>query len=381
MQIFLENEAISPIYLRMLSLHISKEFAATHGGLFFKAIKQNKEQDNRRRELLEVEQEAQKNKIIAEHGEQHFRAQISTQLFAKVDTQVSNDLNNKDKIFHHTLAIEDANTAILEILAVKAASIRRIRPIITNLSWLADDLINLVNKPQYRKRADVQIHNANVAVSYIGLDNLKLVLPTFILKHWLPRSTAPFSLMKRKLWNNSLSVALAASLLAKSENIDEYSVFTAAMFSNLGQLVVCKSYLTTFHEIHSEEVRVAFQEKDKRLHDILLAIKVPAEILLTLLSQRSAKITAEMIELMNFERLPLTEPLFDLAYTLDIEKMHPIAKLIVKAQAYVTFRNLAKENLVTSDEAKLLFAAAKLNNEDLALLKKSDIDHLKLKFN
>lgn len=381
MQIFLEKEKVSTLYQRMLCLHISKDFAATHNGAIFSNVKQDSEQENRRRELLEVEEHAQKNKIIAEHGETHFKAQISAQLYAKVNLVVHNDIDNKEKLFHNILKIDDANTAVLEILSIRAASISRIKPLVELLPWLADDLINLVNKPQYRKRADVQIQSAQVALSYIGLDNLKLVIPTFLLKHFLPSTTLPFSLMKRKLWNDSLSVALAAKVLAKKSNIDEFSVFTTALLSNLGRLTVCKTYISTFHEIHSQEIRVAYHKKDKRLHDILLAIKLAPEVLLTQLLEHSAKISAEMIELMNFERLPITEPLFDLAYTVNIAEMHPNAQLIVKAQAYVAFRNLAKENLISSDEAKLLLATAKLSAEEISLLKKSDVDHLKLKFN
>ena len=88
------------------------------------------------------------------------------------------------------------------------------------------ELINLVNKPQYRKRSDVQVNEPNLALSYVGLDNLKLVMPTFMLKHWLPTSTAPYPLMKRKLWNDSLSVALAAQLLAKEHGLDRIYRFS-----------------------------------------------------------------------------------------------------------------------------------------------------------
>jgi len=381
MRIFLEKENISTIYQRMLCLNISKDFAETHNGTIFSNIKQDSEQENRRRELLEVEEQAQKNKIIAAHGETHFRAQISAQLYTKVNAIVHKDLDNKEKLFHQLLKIDDAYTAILEILSVKAASISRIKPLVEMLPWLADDLINLVNKPQYRKRADVQIQSAQVALSYIGLDNLKLVIPTFILKHFLPRTTSPFPLMKRKLWNDSLSIGLAASVLAKKQNIDEFSAFSTALLSNLGRLTVCKTYVNAFHEIHSQDIRVAYHKKDKRLHDILLAIKLAPDVLLTKLLEHSAKISAEMIELMNFERLPITESLFDLAYTVKISEMHPIAQLIVKAQAYLTFRNLSKENLISEDESTLLLATAELSEEEIALLKKSDIDHLKLKFN
>ena len=380
MQIFLDKEEVSTVYQRMLGLHIGKKFASTHNGKIVDAEQQHSEQQNRRRELLAVEEEAKKEKIIAQHGEQHFRDQVNTHLYSKIITKINNELTDKDLLFQQILRIEDATTAILDLLAVRAASIKRIKPLTSSLQWLSSDLIRLVNKPQYRKRADVQIHNVNVALSYIGLDNLKLIMPTFILKHYLPSNTAPFTLMKRKLWNDSLSTGLAASILAQEQGIDEYAAFSAGLFSNLGRFIVTRIFFRAYHEIHAKAVKKAFVEQDKRLHDVLLNIKPDADVLLNQLTRHSARIGAEIIELMRFERLPLTEPLFDLAYTIDYKKMHPIAQIVTKAQGYIAFRNLAKESLINANEAKLLLAAAKLIPEEIALLKKSDIDHLKLKF-
>jgi len=187
--------------------------------------------------------------------------------------------------------------------------------------------------------------------------------------------------MKRKLWHDSLSIALAASALAKHENIDEYTVFTTAMLSTLGRLAVTKGYLRVFHDTYNEELHLAFENKDKKLHDILLSIKASPEILLAQLMQHSSKISAEMVELMNLQYLAATQPLGDIAYSVDISKMHSIAQVIIKAQAYVIFRNLAKEKMINADEIKLLFKVADLGTEDIAILKKNDIDHLKLKFN
>ncbi len=380
MQIFLDKEEVSTVYQRMLGLHIGKKFASTHNGKIVDAEQQHSEQQNRRRELLAVEEEAKKEKIIAQHGEQHFRDQVNTHLYSKIITKINNELTDKDLLFQQILRIEDATTAILDLLAVRAASIKRIKPLTSSLQWLSSDLIRLVNKPQYRKRADVQIHNVNVALSYIGLDNLKLIMPTFILKHYLPSNTAPFTLMKRKLWNDSLSTGLAASILAQEQGIDEYAAFSAGLFSNLGRFIVTRIFFRAYHEIHAKAVKKAFVEQDKRLHDVLLNIKPDADVLLNQLTRHSARIGAEIIELMRFERLPLTEPLFDLAYTIDYKKMHPIAQIVTKAQGYIAFRNLAKESLINANEAKLLLAAVKLIPEEIALLKKSDIDHLKLKF-
>jgi hypothetical protein len=381
MQIFENNQTVATIYQRAISLSICKDFAEKQSGKIATVDHQGSEQENRRRELLSIEVQAQQEKIIAEHGEEHFRKQTMQSFFSRVASKINNDFDNKDHLYHHVLGIEDACPAILDILSARAASVNQIKDLAASLTWLSIDLINLVNKPQYRKRADVQLTDAKLALSYIGLDNLKLVMPTFTLKHWLPTTTSPFGLMKRKLWNDSLSIALAAKALAKKQGLDEFSAFTAAMLSNIGLFAITRCYLNTFNEMHKEELREAFENKDKRLHNILSTIEVSKELLLKQLIMRSSKLSADLIEQMNFSRLAITEPIFDLAYAEDIAKMHPIAKIVIKSKAYVAFRALAKDGLINDNETKALLNAVNLSSVDIALLRKSDIDHIKLIFN
>jgi len=381
MQIFENNPAAAIIYQRAASLSISKDFAEKQSGKISMVNHQGSEQENRRRELLSVEVEAQQEKIIADHGEEHFRKQTMQSFFNQVRTKINSDFDNKDHLYHHVLEIEDACPAILDILSARAASVNQIKNLAASLPWLVTDLISLVNKPQYRKRADVQVTDAKLALSYIGLDNLKLVMPTFTLKHWLPTSTAPYGLMKRKLWNDSLSIALAASALAKEQGLDEFTAFTTGMLSNIGRLAVTRCYLTTFSEMYKAEVRKAFESKDKRLHNILTKIEASEVLLLEQLTMRSSQLSADLIEKMNFRRLGITEPIFDLAYAETIDKMHPIAQIVAKAKAFVAFRALAKEELIDGDESKVLLSSVKLTPAEITLLKKSDIDHIKLNFN
>mgnify|MGYP001563821888 CR=1 FL=1 len=381
MQIFNNNDAISTIHQRAFSLWISKDFAGKQHGKIDLVHFQGSEQENRRRELLSVEIKAQQEKIVAAHGEEHFRNQVMDLFYAQVRNQVNEEFDNKTNLYNNVLCIEDAAPTILELLSLRATSINKIKPLATSLSWLSTDLVSLVNKPQYRKRADVQVNDAKLALSYIGLDNLKLVMPTFILKHWLPNSTAPYGLMKRKLWNNSLSVALAASALAQEKGLDRYTAFTTGMLSNIGQLAVTRCFLSTFNEMYKDELRQAFEAKDKRLHNVLAKVDNSPELLLEQLMLRSSKLSADLIELMQFDRLQITEAMFDLAYSETITKMCPIAQLVAKAKAYVNFRSLTKASLINNDEAKQLFDSVKLNAAEILLLNKSDIDHIKLKFN
>jgi hypothetical protein len=381
MQIFELNNSISSIHQRALSLCISKDFANKQSGKINLVDQQGSEQKNRRRELLNVEKETQQEKIVAAHGEKHFRNQVTIVFYEQVRSQVNKAFDNKIHLYHNTLCIEDAAPAILELLSLRATSINRIQPLASSLPWLATDLINLVNKPQYRKRADVQVSDARLALSYIGLDNLKLVMPTFILKHWLPDTTAPYGLMKRKLWNDSLSVALAASALAKDKKLNCYTAFTTGMLSNIGQLAVTRCFLNTYSDMHKTALQKAVADKDKLLHNALVKVNNSPELLLEQLHLRSSKLSADLIELMQFVRLPITEAMFDLAYNETIDEMSPIAQIVAKAKVYVNYRSLTKANLINEDEVSLLFETVKLSEKEISLLNKSDIDHIKLKFN
>ena len=187
--------------------------------------------------------------------------------------------------------------------------------------------------------------------------------------------------MKRKLWNDSLSIALASQVLAAEQGLDKFSAFAAGMLSNIGLLAVAKCFIQTYNDAYKQEVQTAYNERDKRLHDILVEFDMAPELLHQQIVERSAIVTADIVELMRFDRLAITEPLFDLAYTNKFSDLSALARVIAKARAYVSFRSLAKNDLINNDEAKTILSAAHLTPAEVALLKKSDIDHIKLQFN
>jgi hypothetical protein len=292
--------------------------------------------------------------------------------------KIDKAFDNKDKLYENVLYIEDAVPAILDILSVPAASIKRITPLVNSLPWLSTELIAFVNKPQYKKRADVQVSNASLAVSYQGLDNLKAVMPSFFLKHWLPITTAPFGAMKRKLWQRGLSIALATQALARQDDFDEYTAFSVGLLSSIGDLAVMRSFLSSFHHIHDKALQNAFDKKDKRLHDILVTTEAPSKILLTQLSKRSIMVTADLVELMEFKFLRIGESMYDLAYATRLDKMSPLAQMITKAKAYIAFRSLVKENLIDNDEAQHFLKPVGLTSKNILTLKRASLDNIKL---
>ena len=93
-------------------------------------------------------------------------------------------------------------------------------------------------------------------------------------KHWLPLSTAPYPLMKRKLWNDSLAIALAAKVLAEQEKLDSFTAFSCGMFANIGHLAVTRCVLQSYNKTHKAKLRETYTNRDKRLHDIFLQLDI-----------------------------------------------------------------------------------------------------------
>jgi hypothetical protein len=124
----------------------------------------------------------------------------------------------------------------------------------------------------------------------------------------------------------------------------------------------------------------AFKEQDKRLHNVLVTLTPSDSQLRDTLLKHSSKTAAHLIEKMNFQRLWITEGIFDLAFANKFEELTPVARLVVQAKSYVSYKTLVANKLIHQDEAKLWFGYFKTNREQLMLLQQSDITHLKLSF-
>ena len=100
------------------------------------------------------------------------------------------------------------------------------------------ELVTLVNLPYYRnqrsKNTSVKVDSPALALRYIGLDNLQLVIPTFAVRHWMPHSTEPFSLLKRRLRDSAMANAIAAQKIAQINNVNDIHAFTLGMLLDVG---------------------------------------------------------------------------------------------------------------------------------------------------
>ena len=338
----------------------------------------------KQRTLLEVEMAAQKKRQKSSTAHHKYRAQASQQLHQVIETAMNKQLADIDTVLHETIGIEDNVPAILEILAVKSASVGRLEPLVNDLSWLGRELVSFVNLPYYRKQRNkhtsVKVDNPSLALRYIGLDNLQFVIPTFAVRHWMPHSTEPFPLLKRRLRDNSMACAIAAQELAKVNGMNEMHAFTLGMLLDVGKIALVRLYLRTFELVWQRKVSIAREEQHKDLHTALLELKPDPLFLSTLLSQHALKVTAKVVEKMSFRYLPFNTVMEQLTAPLPKgESLLLLTVLMQKARCYSQYITLEEHQLIEADEKTVWLKHLNFTQSELNLLEKTNFQHFHIK--
>ena len=335
----------------------------------------------KQRTLLQVEVAAQNKRQQSSTAHHKYRAQASEQLHKTIETAIYKQLEDIDGVIHSTIGIEDGIANILDILAVKSASVGRLEPLVNDISWLGRELVTLVNLPYYRnqrsKNTSVKVDKPSLALRYIGLDNLQLVIPTFAARHWMPHSTEPFSLLKRRLRDSAMANAIAAQKIAQISNVNDVHAFTLGMLLDVGRIALVRLYLKTFEKVWQRKVQLARNENQKDLHTALLELQPDPLFLTTLLSNKSIEVSAKVIDKMAFKYLPFKGVMQQLVNGVDKgDTLLPLTEVMLKARCYSQYLNLKEHQLIEPDETLSWFSYFKFTKTELKTLQSSNFTNL-----
>ncbi|WP_105166724.1 HDOD domain-containing protein [Pseudoalteromonas sp. T1lg23B] len=372
---------------RAHDLLISHSFAQEQIG-FIHTLEMNLGEKIPQRTMLEVEIAASAKRKESSTSHHKYIAKASAHIHHAIEESITKQLNDTDSLYYEVMGIQDGVPAVFDLLAVKSASVGRLEPLVNDLTWLGRELVSLVNLPQYRKKSStgmaVKVDTPALAIRYLGLENLQWVLPTYAMKHWLPYSTEPFSLMKRKLRELSMSTAIAAKALAQSNGVKEQHAYTLGMMLDIGKAALTRLYLRTHEQVWQDRVRKARDKGHKDLHTALLELGPDPLFLRNLLLENSAKVTQQLIEKMDFRYLPFAAAMeeFAVSYLPNSNKKLtdplPLTKVLKKAHGYALYLLLADKHFIEPDETKLWFSYLELTKAEQKVLSTCSFHGLQL---
>ena len=341
------------------------------------------EQNFSRRRLLGVEKAAIAEKRRQAESEASFIGRISEQLHSMILQDIESCIGDVPELYSKTLGLTDDIPALLDVLSTRAASVSRMEALVASAPWLFDELLHIVNTPKFRRRDSrgkvIPVETLRTALSFLGIENLRMLLPAFVLKRAMPQITDPFPQIKVKTQQFAYGVAVTARTLAPLANCHPASAFTLGILSPLGRCAVTRLYFKTFETLHRQMLEEAEKQRQPDVHEALTKIRPQANYLIALQEEFADKLTATLFDFMVFQRLPVTTAMAQLS-TPAAELTDPLARVTQQARVYTRVRMLHHTRCIDKEEVKLQLRAQRFPRGALDKLKTVDIFTLPLTF-
>ena len=336
------------------------------------------------RELLRVEKIAIRDKDLNERSEANYINSISDKVHEELTLRLEEQLKDVDYLYEKSLNVHEKLPEVIDIMSVRAASTSRIEAVISPIQWLQADIIKMVNMPKYRKTDKrgkvVAIDNLRVALNFLGVENLKMVVPSLALRRWIPQITDPYPDIKSRLWEQAIGSAMSCKRIGEVSELPISQAFTLGMLHEVGKIIIVKLYFRLFDHVLQDAMKEAHDEKLRDEHAALTKIVPSGEFLQKLLRKYSLSVSQQVIQKMDFKRVFIANAMEEFATNMPIQKMSPMGRVLAQGNAYNKYRMLKSYKLIQMDEAKQYLRQFRMPPGALAALKSTDLRRLSLSF-
>ncbi|WP_218395640.1 HDOD domain-containing protein [Alteromonas lipotrueae] len=372
-----------PIDERFESLLISPELAIKMlgkrgpGEVSF----EQSEQGDARRQLLHVEKVAIENKRLKAQSDASYTETVNHYLHEVLLGELTEQLSFTSDVFNNTLNLSDDTGALLDALSVRAASVSKLEPIAANLPWLYDELMHVVNSPAFRRRDSkgrvIVVETFRTALSFLGIENLRLLIPSLVIKRAMPQVTDPYPCIKLKLTQFAHGTAVSARHLAPHYKLNPVQAYTFGMLSQLGRCAIIRLYFKLFDKVQLHLLTESQKDKERMRHEALLKLAPSASYLIALQDEYADAVSADLIDNMMLKRLFIGDAMRQCA-TREPCEAGSLPKLLHQARAYSKVRMLHQSRMVEVAEVKPMINEQEYPSGALEKLKSVDIFTLPL---
>ena len=297
---------------------------------------------------------------------------VSFQLINTVCSGMENQLASPSQALEYS-HITEQQVLLLDLLQSKNLDLNRLRPLISSQTWLARDLLNMVNSPSFRNKSpqgsDVKVTDIKLVLNYIGVENLRMVIPYFCLRNWLPSGHANILWTNRKLWRYSIVSAIAVLALAKLHGRNQGFLYSASLLNQLGTSVILNNSARLYEKTWGNWLREASGTRDEEVYDAVMATEYPASEMLEQVLAYAGVLNWKLLHLLDFNKSKLTKLLFELDQTMAFRDLSLDAQLVAKARCYAQVLLLEEMRQIEPQEKKRMFDYYEFTEQELLRLK------------
>ncbi|MFT4807155.1 MAG: hypothetical protein ACI9LX_000472 [Paraglaciecola sp.] len=340
------------------------------------------EQSKTARSLLRIEKQAIREKDLNTKSDLSFLNTITDQINIEVEIRLKESIEDTDHLYSKIIGIDRSLPELLDLVGLKAATISKIEPLVTELPWFFNDFVKFVNQPKYRridnKGKVVIVETMRVGLNFFGLENLMIVLTSLAFKRSLPQITDPYPQIKLRIWEEALATAISCKQIASVVGVNQDHAFCLGMLQTMGKVAVSKLYFRLFESVLREALLETQFEQKHEEHSALTRITPSGAFLNQLIDKYALGISAKLIDKMAMQRVIIANAMFEVAHNEPAANLSPLALVLKQGKAYAQYRMLKGHKLVDLQQSKDFIRTLRMPKGSLELLKTTDMRSLDL---
>ena len=341
------------------------------------------EQSKTARSLLHVEKQAIREKDLNSKSDLSFLNTITKQVDTEVEKRLEESLKDTDYLYKKIMGIDSSLPNLLDLVGLKVATISKIEPVASELPWLFSDLMKFVNQSKYQrvdnKGKIVLVETMRVGLNFFGIENLIIVLTSLAFKRSLPQITEPYPMIKLRIWEDALAVAISCKQIASLVGVNQNHAFCLGMIQAMGKVVVSKLYFRLFETVLREALVETQDSQKHEEHAALTRITPSGPFLNHLIDKYALGVSARLIDKMAMKRVFIANAMFEVANNKPAADISPLALVLKQGKAYAQYRILKRYKLIDVEQSKAFIRTLGMPAGALELLKATDIRSLDLR--
>lgn len=353
-------------------------------------IMEESEQADARRELLFVEEVTIKNREEKNYKQHLFIQQVEAEFHVSLMNDLAERFRDTSYVLEKVLGFDPSIGKILDVLYAESCSISRLEVFIKELNWLSDAIVSFIKQPTYRrfdsKGRLIVIDTLRSALSFIGIESLRTLLPALIAKRSLPPKSALFPELQKHLWEYTLGTGKACRAIAEKEGIKWYLGYNIGLMSTIGRSAITTMYLKAFEGKLREKI-IEEQRKNNPVQAEALNTLVPShKYLISLWHRYADTLNSDIVASLKCRWLMISIGFEDYTRIKEIsfahvkeKNLHPLTNLLFRCQGYMQFKMMKGNNLISKQASLLYLRNFGIVSEDVVLLMKTNLTGLEIK--
>ena len=251
--------------------------------------------------LLEVEKEGEIRRAEIRRREQELKG-IGRQLLSKkMRDHMVRETGNFSYVKRELLRLNSAYVDIIQEISSPIGSIKRLSGMLPADKELSDNLLRLVNNPEFCraiKRPSKKVTDVAAACGLIGMDGLRFLVPGIFLKNRLRIECPHFPLLGQKIWSYYVTSSNAARRLMmphSGDSRDELTMMATGSILCMGMAALHNQFDYSFEKAKRELLEELRQKKKVVLYQAVLDITPSGSIMRKLFEENAMDIVENIV--------------------------------------------------------------------------------------